>query len=259
MLRKLERKLGRYAIPNLITFLVAGQAGAFVLARAKPQLIDNLTLVPELVLRGQVWRIVSFLFIPPATNALFIIFALLLLYLYGRALEEYWGEFRFNLYVFVGWIATVGAAFAVPGAVATNFYLMTSLFFAFAYLNPDFEIRLFFLIPVRVKWLAWLAWAYFLVMMVIGSWVDRVLIAAGVANFFLFFGRDIGLRLRSSGRRRARQREQERTATAAMHTCAVCGITDIEDPKMQFRYCSQCDGKRGYCMDHIRDHEHVKG
>lgn len=256
MLRKLERKLGRFAIPNLITYLVAGQAGAFVLSYAKPQFIDRLTLVPEEVLRGEVWRIVSFLFIPPATNPFFLIFALMLIFMYGRALEEYWGEFRFNLYVFVGWIASVAAAFAVPGATATNIYLMSSLLLAFAYLNPNFEIRLFFLFPVKIKWIAWLTWGLFAVQMVLGGWEDRALIGAGVLNFFLFFGNDLWVRARGASRRRARRETEQRETQKATHTCAVCGLTDLEDPNMQFRYCSQCGGKNGYCMDHIRDHEH---
>ncbi len=258
MLRKLERKLGRFAIPNLITYLVAGQAGAFVLGMARPEFIARLALVPDKVLQGEVWRLVSFLFIPPPTSfRIFIIFALLLLFMYGRALEEYWGEFRFNLYLFVGWIASIAAAFAVPGSAATNVYLMSSLFLAFAHLNPNFELRLFFFIPVRIKWLAWLTWGIYVVMMVIGGWQARALIGAGVLNFFLFFGNDIRLRVRGVERKRARRREDERAQQTATHTCAVCGLTDLEDPNMQFRYCSKCGGKRGYCTDHIRDHEHV--
>jgi hypothetical protein len=258
VLNKLERSLGRFAIPHLITFLVAGQAGAFVLSYVKPAFIPALVLIPDRVLEGEVWRLVSFLFIPPDAHPIFIIFALMLLYTYGRALEEHWGELRFNLFVFVGWIATILAAFAVPGAVATNAYLMASLFLAFAYLYPDFVLRLFFILPVKIKWLAWLTWVFFAVSIVLGDWATRALVVAGVVNYFVFFGRDMWLRMRGASRRAARARQAKLAETAVRHRCSVCGITDVEDPNMQFRYCSQCDGKRGYCMDHIRDHEHVR-
>lgn len=258
MLRKLERKLGRFAIPHLILFLVAGQAGAAVLALAKPEFVGALVLVPERVLQGEVWRVVSFLFIPPATNLIFLFFALYILFLFGRALEEHWGEFRFNLFIFIGWIASVGAAFLFPRSAATNVFLMESLVFAFAYLNPDFEIRLFFFLPVKMKWIALLTAAMYVFSAYAGGWPATALAVAGVLNFFLFFGRDMWVRVRGAGRRTVREKEKRVAARTAAHTCAVCGITDLEDPTMQFRYCSQCDGARGYCTDHIRDHEHVK-
>lgn len=258
VLKKLERKLGRFAIPNLTLFLVGGQAATYVLTYAKPEFAAALALVPEAVLRGEVWRLVSFLFYPPDAHPVFIIFALYFIYMFGKALEEHWGEFRFNVFIFVGWILSVGAAFAVPGAMATNVYLMGSLLFAFAYLNPDFSILLFFILPIRIKWIALLTGVGFLYTLATGGWQERALVVAGVANFFLFFGPDMWLRMRGANRRRAKREERRKEAGTALHQCAVCGITDIEDPNMQFRYCSQCGGKRGYCMDHIRDHEHNK-
>lgn len=258
MLRKLERKLGRFAIPNLTLYLVAGQAGAFVLSYAKPEFAAALMLVPDKVLQGEVWRLFSFLFFPPQTWPIFVIFALYILYLFGRALEDYWGDFRFNVFILVGWLASVAASFVAPHEPAANIYLMESVAFAFAYLNPDFELRLFFILPVKIKWLALITALLFLAQFVLGSWGARALIAAGVLNFFLFFGYDIFVRIRGAGRRKIKEREREVARGTASHTCAVCGITDLESPTMQFRYCSQCDGGRGYCMDHIRDHEHVK-
>ncbi len=257
MLQKLERKLGRFAIPNLITLLVGGQAAAFVLIMAKPEMAGALALVPSRVLQGEVWRLVSFLFMPASYSIFFIIFALWLLYLYGRALDDLWGAFRFNLFIFVGWIASVGAAFAVPGTVATNIYLLASITFAFAYLYPDFELLLFFILPVKIKWIALLTAVYFLYAFVMGGTADRLLIAAGLLNFFLFFTPDMIRRARGQTRRNRVEKERERVQTAVNHECTVCGKTDKSDPDMQFRYCSKCSGRRAYCMDHLRDHEHV--
>lgn len=260
MLQKLERKLGRFAIPNLTLFLVAGQTGSFVLSRAKPAFASQLVLIPEAVLDGEWWRLISFLFLHPSDNIIFVFFALYLLYMMGSALEATWGAFRYNVFILVGWIASIGAAFSVPGAYATNVYLMGSVFLAFAWLNPNYQLLLFFILPIRIKWLALLTWIAYVVMAVIGDWQDRALIGAGVANFFLFFGRDIVARIKQ-GRRTAakttRARAERRERDKPFHTCAKCGVTDKDDPEMQFRYCPQCKGSPGYCMDHIRDHEHV--
>ncbi|HEY8428773.1 MAG TPA: rhomboid family intramembrane serine protease [Sandaracinaceae bacterium] len=258
MLDKLERKLGRWAIPNLALLLVGGQAATYVLTLAKPEFALALALIPDAVLQGEVWRLVTFLFFPPSSSPLFVIFELYFLFLFGRALEEHWGEFRFNVFVLVGWALSAAASFAVPGAVATNVYLMGSLLFAFAYLNPGFTIMLFFVLPIRIKWIALLSGAVYAWAALTGDWSHRALIAAGVANFFLFFGRDMWLRVRGASRRRAKREVARRAESKARHECAVCGITDLEDSSMQFRYCSQCAGSRCYCMDHIRDHEHVR-
>jgi hypothetical protein len=263
VLDKLERKLGRLAIPHLTLFLVGGQAATWVLSKVKPEFAGKLVLIPAAVMRGEVWRLVSFLFTPPGADILLgdfgVILALLILFSIGRALEDQWGAFKYNVYVFVGWAAAIAVSFVDPYGAATNVFLMQSIFLAFAYLFPDYVFYLFFVLPVKVKWLALLvaiefAWAAF-----VGDTLIRLLIAAGVLNFFLFFGRDIVMRLRGMGRRRAHQQTAKRESPkASMHTCSVCGLTDTDDPAMQFRYCSQCAGGRGYCADHIRDHEHVR-
>lgn len=265
MLDKLERRLGRFAIPNLVTFLVAGQVGSWILGKTPKgeAFIAALELDIPRVLSGELWRLLSFLFIAPSGGwfgDLFLIFYFLLIFIYGRALEGHWGAFRFNAYMFIGWFATVATAFLV--GKGTNLFLMESLLFAFAYLYPDFELRLFFILPVKIKWIALLVGAQLLYAMyqfvAFGLAPMALLPVAGVLNFVVFFASDMRLRLRGRARRAQRRREVARTTGEPTHRCAVCGTTDLDDPTAQFRYCSQCDGKRGYCMDHIRDHEHVR-
>ncbi|MGF1468679.1 MAG: hypothetical protein ACFCGT_21345 [Sandaracinaceae bacterium] len=258
MPKKWERTLGRFAIPNLIVYLVAGQAVTFVLGRAKPAFLDAIVLRPVDVLNGEVWRLVTFLFYPPSMSILFIIFELLLLYIFGRALEAHWGEARFNLYVFIGWLTSVLSACLMPLMPATNFYFLTSIFLAFAYVLPNFELALWFVLPIKVKWLAYLAWAGLAVVFVLGGPYQKILVVAGVFNFFVFFSRDIVMRVRSARFRGARRREQRRFDESVHHTCEVCGKTDKSHPDMQFRYCSQCKGRHGYCQEHIYAHEHVR-
>lgn len=268
MLDKLERKLGRFAIPNLTLYLVGGQAAAWVLSVAKPEFFAGLVLVPALVMQGEVWRLVSFLFTPRGGGFLGpigVIFALLMLFFFGRALEEQWGTFRYNVFLFIGWLATIAAASLAPLSVATNIFLLESVMLAFALLYPNYEILLLVL-PVKVKWLAALILVQFGYVVYqslrVGDLSQPALVGAAMLNLALFFGPEYARRLRGRSRRVGRPATASTTAkaksTAVRHKCEVCGLTDVDDPDMQFRYCSQCEGKRGYCADHLRAHEHVK-
>src|ERR1035437_2113710 len=159
LLNRLERHLGRFAIPNLSLYLVIGQVLFLGLALLTGFDLERIALLPLAVRAGEVWRLVTYLFLPPVavltmTGALFLAFSLYMFYLMGSALEHHWGEFHFNAYVFIGWALTTAVAFLVPGAYATNTFIAGSVFLAFAWLNPDFEILLFFILPVKIKWLA---------------------------------------------------------------------------------------------------------
>lgn len=258
LLQKLEKRLGWIVLPNITLTLMLGQILVFGLTAFGSFNVSRILLVPELVLRGEVWRVVSFIFVPPMAHPIFMAFAWYLFYLMGTALEEYWGAFRYNLFLWVGFLATVAAAFAVPGSVASNAFILGSVFLAFAFLHPNFELMLFFIVPVKIKWLAAVAWLMYGLQFVGGSASDRMMVLATVANFLLFFGADI-LRLMKARRRRAEfDKRVDEEADEPFHRCHVCGITDKTDPDMEFRYCSKCAGHHAYCEKHLSDHEHVR-
>jgi hypothetical protein len=205
---------------------------------------------------------VTFLFIPPNANFILIAFAWWMFFLMGNALEAYWGAFRYNLFLLLGYVLSVGLAFIVPDSVVTNEFLAGSVFLAFAYLNPEFEIMLFFILPLKIRWLALFAWAVYAASFVMNSWPARLQIIAAVANFFIFFGRDLWHNAGVVTRRR-RVAGEGRAARAAegnepRHRCRICGKTDQTDPQLDFRYCSKCAGAQCYCPDHIFNHEHVR-
>jgi hypothetical protein len=259
-LSKLERSLGRFAIPNLPLYLVLGQVGVY-LAVVTGRLDARLFLfVPRLALMGQWWRVFTFLLIPPPTNIIFIGFAWWMFHLMGSALEDFWGTFRFNLFIFFGTALTVGLSFLQPESVVTNAFLAGSVFLAFAFLNPDFQLMLFFILPIKIKWLALLTWVVYGFEFVVGGWSARLQVMAAVGNFLVFFGHDL-VRNAKSGRR-AMIRSADRAASASraeqpLHRCRICGKTDRSNPELDFRYCSKCDGAECYCPEHIRSHEHV--
>lgn len=198
-MNKLEFKYRRYAIKNLIFYIIAFNALIFVLDFVVPRgvSLDVLVLYPRLVLQGEVWRLVTYIFLPPSSSPIWIIFILYFYYLVGTGLEQAWGAFRFNIYYILGMIGTTIAAF-ITGAGYTGVYLNLSLFFAFAHLFPDFQILLFFILPIKVKYLAWLNWILLGVTVFTMPLPHKLAVVAAVLNYLVFFGPDIyrNIRLR---------------------------------------------------------------
>ncbi len=260
ILSKLERSLGRFAVPKLSLYLVFGQVTvylAILLGRLDP---GWFLFVPRLALMGQWWRIFTFLLMPPAASIIFIGFAWWVFYMMGTALEESWGTFRYNFFIFLGAALTIGLSFLRPDVAITNAFLAGSVFLAFAYLNPDFELFLFFILPVKIKWLALFTWVVYGYEFVTSGWSGRLQIIAALGNFLIFFGRDLvrdAVSRRRSMVRAADRVASTRRAAQARHRCHVCGKTDLSNPEFDFRYCSKCAGDECYCPEHIRNHEHV--
>ena len=273
-LDKMERRFGRYAIRNLTMYLLAGYAIGYLLSFTMPQLLTYFTLEPALILKGQVWRLLSWVIIPPNDNIIFVIFMMLLYYSLGNTLESYWGAFRYNVYIFSGILFTVIGAFIVNGLIGgvtgfgslySTYYINMSIFLACASIMPDYQLLLYGIIPVKMKWLAILDVVLLAVDAVQGGLIIRIVIIASLLNFIIFFVCNRNLRGHSpkqAARRKKFQKQisrpQNRYAGGAKHRCAVCGRTELDDPTLEFRYCSKCNGNYEYCQDHLFTHEHVK-
>ncbi len=258
LLDKLEKKFRYAGISNITLYLVFGQAMVFVLAMSgKSNILHAIILVPALVLQGEVWRIVTFLFMPPANHPIFLFFALYLFYIMGSALENYWGTFRYNVFLLIGYVATVAVSFLTPSSMASVTFLAGSVFLAFATLNPNFTLMLFFILPVKIKWLALLAWLGYGYTLLMGGWTSRLMVIASLCNYFVFFARDIALRFRSSRWKMERQAKEFARQNEPVHRCVVCGVTDKDNPDLTFRYCTKCAGTPCYCEEHINNHEHI--
>jgi len=264
LLDSLQRRFGRFAVPNLALLIVMGQGMVLLMGWiSRPQpgqagLVETWSLQGSQVLEGQWWRLLTFVLVPPGTGIL-VVFGLYLFLLMGGALEARWGAFRFNVYLVLGWGASIAGAFLQPDAPASVGYLGGSVFLAFAWLFPDFQLLLMFIIPVRIKFLAWITWIVFGWTLVSSrsTGIERLLVLAAVFNFLVFFVPDILIKIRSGQRRQQRTREQRRTETVPFHRCTVCDLTEKDDPQMLFRFCSLCQGEREYCEKHLRDHSHV--
>ena len=260
MLDKLEKRIGKFCIRNLMIYIIAMNAVVFLMAYLFPELniVSRLALVPELVLKGEVWRLVTFLFIPMSFHPFWIIFTLYFYYMIGTSLEHEWGAFKFNVYYFIGVLGTIAGAFL--GGRGTSTFLNLSLIFAFAYLFPNYQIMIFFFFPVKIKYLALFYAAGLVFTFALMPIVGLITVLGSAVNFILFFWKDIYYRIRFNRKAYMNQKEfkEKIPKIHVMHRCTICGITDVEDRKMDFRYCVDCEGDYEYCMDHLYNHEHVK-
>lgn len=267
LLDKLERRFGRFAVPNVTVAIIVLQILTFGLDfasqaeqgnEAAMEARQSLMLIPQKVMDGEVWRLLTFVIVPPITNLLFAIFGWYLLYLMGTTLEYVWGAFRYNVFLLVGYLATIAAAFAFPQMPASNGYLLTSIFLAFAAVNPNFVLHIFLILPIRIKWLALITWIGYGLIVLFGAFQMKLLVLAAVLNYLLFFWREIFYRIGTGQRHMSGQASRMKTKEPEyFHICTTCQLTDRDDPHMEFRYCSQCDGDHAYCSEHLKNHKHI--
>lgn len=288
-LNKLERKFGRYAIRNLSLYLILGYAIGYVLSLmgyfTGVSVITYLTLDPYLILHGQIWRIISWILIPPSGLDIFTIIMLYFYYSIGTTLERTWGAFRYNVYIIGGMIFSVLGAFLLYVLYAvianinsmfvgstismsfTTYYINLSIFLAFAAVYPNMEVLLFFVIPVKMKWMAVIdaiIVGYDLIVAIRGgSLAVVVAIVMSLLNFIVFFfaTRDYKRISYKEYKRKSNFRKEINainTNKGYIHKCAICGRTEKDDETLEFRYCSKCAGNKEYCNEHLFTHEHVK-
>ena len=281
-LNKMERKIGKYAIPNLMIYLIAAYCIGFVIYTVNPNFMLMLTLSPYHILHGQVWRLITWILMPTDTRVFSLLIMALLYYQLGSALERSWGTFRFNVYIFGGMLFTVIGAFILYGIYAaagtgsletislissltfTTNYINLTIFLAFAVMYPEMQILLFFIIPVKMKWMAVVYAVLIAINLILTSWGGRIAIIMSILNFLIFFLSTRNYR-RVSPKEihrkqvfKAQMREPRRGSMVTKHKCAVCGRTELDDPNLEFRFCSKCDCNYEYCQDHLFTHEHIK-
>lgn len=284
-INKLERKFGRFAIRDLSKYIIGTYIIGYIFKFISPDAILALTLNPYRILHGEVWRLITWLLIPPESLNIFTIIMLFFYYSLGTTLERTWGSFRYNLYIFSGILMTIIGAFVlyfiyagvvINGSVAGNvldvfyqslfiyfstYYINLSIFLAFAAIYPDMQVMLYFVIPIKIKWLAYLDIALLLWEMVSSNWAGRVVIIVSLLNFIVFFLSTRNYQRmtpREIHRRKTYSRQVRSADGITKHKCAVCGRTEEDDENLEFRFCSKCNGNYEYCQKHLFTHEHIK-
>lgn len=278
-LRKAESKLGRFAITGLMKYIVLIELVGAVIGVVNAQIYyDFLMLDFQAIFHGQVWRLVTFIFSPELSsfNPIDILFFAIMVYLYyliGNDLERLWGAFRFNLYYLSGILLSVIAGLILYIVTGISLwmvgfeYINMSLFLAFACTHPNEEIYLYFLLPVKAKWFGVFDAVLILIDVIrylsMGNMVGYALALAiiiSIANFLIFFFGWRGRPTIKEAKRRSdfRKEASPKVVPAFRHRCAICGRTERDNPELEFRFCSKCNGNFEYCSDHIYTHQHVK-
>ena len=288
-MKELRRRFERFCfknrnkgIPNLMFYICIGSGilALFSLIDDSGMLYSMLGFDRELILRGQVWRLFTYPLCFAGSNLLWTVIILFCYYSLGRAIENSWGTFRFNLYYFTG-ILLMDVFCMIFGGAASAHYLHLSLFLAYATLYPDSQFLVLYIIPVKA-WVLALIDLFLIVSGVFGnSFPYNLFPVIALGNYFLFFGKDvknlIPISWQANARRAARKATRSKAAktipfhsagsweaTRAApqapynHRCTVCGKTDTDHPELEFRYCSRCKGYYCYCQDHISSHSHIE-
>lgn len=286
---KLERKLGRYAVPNLSRYFVGAIVLGYVLSMLSPGFTDWISYDVSAILHGQIWRLFTWIFMPTTSLDFFGLLFLLCVLMWGSSLESMLGTFHMNVFLWGGVILsdvggiliyvitklTLGTGASI---YLSTYYILMSMLLALAICMPEGEVRLYFVLPIKMKWmlvfellyLAYIVFNTFKMMIAYanGTWLGWVLglvqssqIILAVANMFLFFWAS---KTHISRKQKKRQREfraqfsNPRPGSGiSQHKCVICGRTELTNPELQFRYCSKCTGNKEYCQDHLFTHTHM--
>lgn len=290
---KLERKIGKFAIKNLIAYILGAYVIGYIVYYMDiigiiPGFYSLLEMNPAAICHGQVWRLVTWICTIPQSPSIFLVFMFILYFWIGRTLENIWGTFRYNLFIFMGLILmTIGPMliYGITGLFlgfdsainlsASTYYLNLTSFLAFATIFPNQQVYFMFLIPIKMKWLAildavLLGWTVIQNIMIITVMPGMtaicisniVSILLSVANFIIYFLSTRNYKRFSpkevKRKRTYHKQVKEATVRGTRHYCAVCGRTEVTNPELQFRFCSKCKGNLEYCTDHLFTHEHKK-
>ena len=280
---KLERKFGRFGIPNLTIYMIVCYVIGYALMIVNPGILNWLSLEPAYILRGQVWRLVTWVLYPPSTSGV-LWFAIAVLFFYypiGTSLERTIGTFKYTLYILSGVIFTILGAFilyfllggnVLVGNVFSTYYISLSTFLAYAMCYPDMQVLLMFIIPVKMKWMAIfyvvivvyemiqyvMAGAWYLVIPIVASLLNFIIFYFGTKDFSRYNPKEIHRRNEFRRAMEPQGRMKSGSGSVTKHKCAICGRTELDDTNLEFSFCSRCNGNYEYCQDDLFTHTHVK-
>lgn len=291
---KFEKKFGKYAVSNLSLILILCYAVGYVIDLVNGSFLSWLSLDPYAILHGQVWRLFTWIIIPPSSLDPFTIIMLLFYYNIGTSLERTWGVYRYNVYILSGMLFTILGSFVWMGSqyffgesilsladhsqlasrLFSTYYVNMSIFLAFAATFPNVQVLLMFIIPIKVKWLGFLYGALLVydfltaqdIVLAAGIVIEtavltRIVIGSSLLNFLIFFVTSrsrIHMTPKQMKRRMEFKQDVRRNSKITRHKCAVCGQTEDDNPDLEFRFCSKCKGNYEYCQHHLFTHTHVQ-
>lgn len=261
-LDKLEAKHPNWALDGLMRYISLFMILIYFLNSNQILTYDQLILSKSYIMEGQIWRLFTFLLIPISNNAFFLIFELMILIMCADGIESVMGSFKLTMYYLLGALFMIIASLIDPNIQLTSYYLYLTLFFGYATLFPNQEMLLFFIIPIKIKYLAYFSGVLIILLFLAASIPGKISIVLSVANYLLFFAIPALNGIRYERQQRIRRENYEKAATPEnkeyRHKCAICGKTDVTNPELIFRYCTcpKC-GPDGiaFCQEHLKEHK----
>ncbi len=277
-LNKLEKKYGKYAIPNLTYVIIGCYIIGYLIQFFAEEFFLYLSLNPYAIIRGQVWRLFTWLLLPPGRFTIFTVISLFFYYYIGTSLERAWGTFRYNMFLLSGILFTVVGAFLlllIPSGYQMNFssfstyYVSLSLFLMYAITFPDNQVYLMMIIPVKLKYMGIIYGIYLagstLYLIGKGNWAEVIVIVFSLMNVIIFFivtrksfKSPVQIKRQKEFKKKMRPQGRTLNGQVTKHKCAICGKTEQSGDDIEFRFCSKCDGNYEYCSEHLFTHTHVK-
>ena len=248
---KFWNRLGRVApwlgTPGVLKAVVLLNALTFLLVNMEPAYAAYLALIPERIMQGEVWRLVTYIFVPQTQSWFWIFFLLLFMWFLASALEQHWGAIKLNAFYLLGMTGCTIAAFFFGGG-ASNTFLNPSLFFAFATIAPNYEIFLFLIVRMKVKYIAWVLVGIYALQFALLPLSAKMAMIASMANYVLFFAPGFFRDARERRNNAARLQKFQADLPESVHRCTVCGRTELAAPEADFRVAA--DGEE-YCTEHL--------
>ena len=270
-----------FGISNLMLYIGVANVAVYLIDLFNPSRIPLSSILMfsrDAILHGQIWRLLTFIMVSESgdmfamgTGIFFVAISAFFYYWIGSLLEREWGTAKFTLFYVSGVVLNI--VYGMFTGYASMYYVNLSMFFAMATLYGDVYIRLFYILPVKMKWVAWIDAALFLWTVVANllslNLIGAILPIVAILNYLIFFYPPLQDMVGQTARRQKQHRSPQainfrkaqkevRNRKGYLHKCTVCGITDADDPDMEFRYCSKCNGYYCYCMNHINNHTHIQ-
>lgn len=295
VMSKFEKKFGKYAIKNLSLYLIICYAFGYLMSLINTEFMWHLALDPyKIIMKGQVWRLFTWILVPPGEISIWILITLYFYYSIGTTLERTWGTYRYNVYLFTGFLCMIVGSFLYVGIVVlqyygqvqdfgmplkefcevastlastqfTTYYVNMSILLAFACTFPDMQVLLMFVIPLKIKWIG-IAYGILLIYQSVncllhGAYPTVVVIGMSLLNFIIFFfssRKKVRITPKQMKKRVVYRAKVNRSSQMPRHKCAICGRTEHDGENLEFRYCSKCAGNYEYCQEHLFTHTHVQ-
>jgi hypothetical protein len=258
LLTRIEKLLRYRGIPSIHIYIVTGQVLLYFFTLSRPDALQWFVLSKYHIIHGELWRLLTFVFIPPTVDLLWAILSWYFFYSISEILENQWGTCRLNIYLALGYLASIVAVFVGGHQVADNTFFLSSTFLAYATLYPDCLFMLFFIIPVKAKYFAIYVGLMYLAICFTGGITSAITIFFGSLNYIVFFGPTLFKSIHYKSKTlRSSSKSFDHKQPTILHKCTICGITENDNPNVEFRYCTKCSDSPCFCLNHLKDHKNL--